>query len=168
MSTITIVTVAGGGNVPPAEAIARELITRGHGVQVLGQEHQRTRFETAGADFTALGSLEFWGDGKGRRTVLATVNNAARLASSRAIRAEVAENLARLAPDAVLVDVLIAVRRPGLARRGGAHGGALPHLLRVLAARFPCRPDRMAHPHARCQHAARLGVGGRSTRHVRG
>ena len=108
MSTITIVTVAGGGNVPPAEAIARELITRGHGVHVLGQEHQRTRFETAGADFTALDSLEFWGDGKGRRTALATVNNAARLASSRAIRAEVAENLARTAPDAVLVDVLIA------------------------------------------------------------
>ena len=66
MSTITIVTVAGGGNVPPAEAIARELIARGHGVQVLGQEHQRTRFEAAGADFTALDSLEFWGDGKGK------------------------------------------------------------------------------------------------------
>ena len=52
MSTITIVTVAGGGNVPPAEAIARELIARGHGVHVLGQEHQRSLFEAVGADFT--------------------------------------------------------------------------------------------------------------------
>ena len=108
MSTITIVTVAGGGNVPPTEAIARELITRGHGVHVLGQEHQRTLFEAAGAEFTALDSLQFYGDRKGKTTALAVVNNAARLASSRAIRAEVAENLARRAPDAVLVDVLMA------------------------------------------------------------
>ena len=108
MSTITIVTVAAGGNVPPAEGIARELITRGHEVHLLGQEHQRTRFETAGADFTALDSLQFYGDHHGKTTVLAEVNNAARLASSRAIRAEVGENLTRRAPDAVLVDVLMA------------------------------------------------------------
>src|SRR6478609_2522869 len=108
MSTITIVTVAAGGNVPPAEAIARDLIAHGHGVRVLGQERQRTRFETAGADFTALDSLQFYGDRKGKTTALAEVNTAARLASSPAITAEVAENLTRRPPDAVLVDVLIA------------------------------------------------------------
>src|SRR6476620_2309514 len=99
MSIITLVTVAGGGNVPPTEAIARELITRGHGVNVLGQEHQRTLFEAADAEFTALDSLQFYGDRKVKTTALAVVNNAARLASSRAIRAEVAENLARRAQD---------------------------------------------------------------------
>ena len=126
MSTITIVTLAGGGNVPPAEAIARELIARGHGVQVLGQEHQRTRFEAAGTDFAALGSLQFNGDHHGKTTVLAAVNNAARLASSRAIRAEVADNLARTAPDAVLVDVLIASAVQG-ARDAGIPTAVLFH-----------------------------------------
>ena len=41
MAEIVVVTWDGGGNVPPALAIARELAARGHGIRVLGHRTQR-------------------------------------------------------------------------------------------------------------------------------
>ena len=41
----------GGGNTPPQLAIARELISRGHEVRMLGHRVQRERIEAAGAQF---------------------------------------------------------------------------------------------------------------------
>ncbi|SFR93257.1 glycosyltransferase, MGT family [Microbacterium sp. cf046] len=109
MSTIAIVTVAAGGNVPPAISIGRELIADGHRVHVLGQEDQRVRFETAGFEFTPVASLEFWGDRRTKSSVLETVRHAARLAAGRDLRQEVAEKLALVAPRAVLIDALMPI-----------------------------------------------------------
>ena len=108
MSTIAIITVAAGGNVPPAIMIGRELVARGHRVHMLGQESQRTRLAAAGFDFIALRSLEFWGDRRNEEPAPATADDVVRLASSRDIRNEAGDILTRLAPDAVLVDVLMA------------------------------------------------------------
>ena len=120
MSTIAIITVAAGGNMPPTISIGRELLARGHRVHMLGQENQRTTIEAAGFDFTALRSLEFWGDLRAAASVPAVVGRLVRLASSRDIRNEAAGILARLAPDAVLVDVLMPTAILG------AHDAGLP------------------------------------------
>ena len=48
MAEIVVVTWDGGGNVPPAFAIAAELAARGHGIRVLGHRSQREAIEAAG------------------------------------------------------------------------------------------------------------------------
>ena len=48
MAEIVVVTWDGGGNVPPAFAIAAELAARGHGIRVLGHRSQRRAIEAAG------------------------------------------------------------------------------------------------------------------------
>jgi len=44
----------GGGNIPPAIGIAQELAARGHGIDFIGYEVQRKRFEAGGFGFTVL------------------------------------------------------------------------------------------------------------------
>lgn len=53
MAELLFVTWDGGGNVPPAVGIARELVARGHVVRFLGHETQRDLLEGAGFAFTA-------------------------------------------------------------------------------------------------------------------
>ena len=48
MSEILFVTWDGGGNVPPALSLARELVRRGHGVRFLGHPTQREPLTAAG------------------------------------------------------------------------------------------------------------------------
>lgn len=54
MSRFAFVTWDGGGNVPPAVGIAQELAVRGHGVDFIGYQVQRKRFEERGFAFSAL------------------------------------------------------------------------------------------------------------------
>jgi UDP:flavonoid glycosyltransferase YjiC (YdhE family) len=49
-----IVTVDGGGNLPPALGIAREIVRRGGTARFLGHEPQRRAVEGAGFRFTAV------------------------------------------------------------------------------------------------------------------
>jgi UDP:flavonoid glycosyltransferase YjiC (YdhE family) len=64
MSTILFLTWDGGGNVPPATAIARELVARGHQVRFLGHASQEAALTDAGFEFVpptrarAFSSLE--------------------------------------------------------------------------------------------------------------
>jgi UDP:flavonoid glycosyltransferase YjiC (YdhE family) len=53
MKSIMFATWDGGGNVPPAIGIARELARRGNGVRMLGHARQREAIEGAGLDFVA-------------------------------------------------------------------------------------------------------------------
>ncbi|HRI96166.1 MAG TPA: hypothetical protein PLZ93_11165, partial [Nocardioides sp.] len=50
MAEILFVTWDGGGNVPPALGIARELMTRGHGVRFLGHAVQLDTLAAAGME----------------------------------------------------------------------------------------------------------------------
>ncbi|WP_136708745.1 nucleotide disphospho-sugar-binding domain-containing protein [Agromyces sp. H66] len=104
MSTIAIVTVAGGGNVPPTLRIADELVRRGHHVEVLGQRRQADRIAAAGHAFRPLESLDFW-DRSVRQSVPAAVRDAARLAADRGVEREVRSAVADA--DAALVDCLM-------------------------------------------------------------
>ena len=54
MSTITVVTVDAGGNVPPALRIADELSRRGHRIEVLGHRRQADAVAGAGHAFRAV------------------------------------------------------------------------------------------------------------------
>ena len=106
MSTITVITLDAGGNVPPALAIAGRLRERGHEVHVLGREPQRERFALLGLEFAALDELGFWEDGR-RRSTRSALAAFARLASGRALTAEVRARLDAIRPDAVLADCMM-------------------------------------------------------------
>ncbi len=85
MSDILFVTWDGGGNVPPALGIGRELRSRGHHVRFLGHDSQREALSSAGftverprhaqtfdnrSDYTALRMMSLFGDrGLGRDLV---------------------------------------------------------------------------------------------------
>ncbi len=105
MSTIHIVTVDGGGNLPPVLRIAGELAARGHRVRVLGQRRQAEAVARAGHDFQELEGLEFW-DRTVRQSVPAAVADAVRLASDRTIAMNVRDGVT--GSDVAVVDCLMA------------------------------------------------------------
>lgn len=107
MTVFALVTVDGGGNVPPTLAIAARLIERGHDVHVLGHERQRDVAVAAGHAFTPLESLGFWNPGV-RRSVPAAIGQAVRLAADRELEREVGVHLGRIGAEAALVDCLMA------------------------------------------------------------
>ncbi|MGR0220371.1 glycosyltransferase [Agromyces sp. ZXT2-6] len=123
MSTITVVTVDGGGNVPPTLRIAGELARRGHRIEVLGHRRQAEAVGRAGHAFRALESLDFWNSGV-RRSVPAAIGQAARLAADRDLEHEVREAVA--GSDAAIVDSLMASSTRG-AQQGGVPAAVLFH-----------------------------------------
>lgn len=106
MPTYAIVTVDGGGNVPPALAIAAELTRRGHAVHVLGHERQRELVAAAGYAFAPLETLAYW-NLTVRRSVPSAVGLGARLASDRGLEDEVRERVREIGADAALVDCIM-------------------------------------------------------------
>ena len=121
MARIVIVTWDGGGNVPPALAIAAELGSRGHAVRVLGHASQRPAIEAAGLqvvppretrDFSAGGTHS-------DRELAATFGDRG---TGRDLRAE----LARDPADLVLVDALT-LGAMDAARASGVRYAVLEH-----------------------------------------
>jgi UDP:flavonoid glycosyltransferase YjiC (YdhE family) len=121
MAEIVVVTWDGGGNVPPAFAIATELMARGHRVRVLGHPAQREAIE--GAGFTAVRTSETRdfrvGGGPGLAELLATFGDKG---MGRDLRAE----LARRPADLVLVDALM-LGALDAARESGVRYAVLEH-----------------------------------------
>jgi UDP:flavonoid glycosyltransferase YjiC (YdhE family) len=115
MKPIVFVLVDAGGNVPPARAIAAELVRKGQSVHVLGQARQQAGFEEIGCRFTALASVGFW-DNRQPSSLLPALWRAVRLASDRAIGDEVEATLREISPRAVLVDCLMASAAAGAVR----------------------------------------------------
>jgi UDP:flavonoid glycosyltransferase YjiC (YdhE family) len=114
MAEIVIVTWDGGGNVPPALAIARELAARGHGIRILGHRSQREAIEAAGFEAVAVRrAREFSAlDAHSTREMLAAF-------SDRGMGRDLLDDLARRPADLVLVDTLMlgvldVVRRAGV------------------------------------------------------
>lgn len=125
MSTITVVTVDAGGNVPPALRIADELSRRGHRIEVLGHRRQADAVAGAGHAFRALDSLDFWHSAV-RRSVPVAIGQAARLAADRDLEREVREAVSGSGSDAALVDSLMASCVRG-AQAAGAPAAVLFH-----------------------------------------
>jgi UDP:flavonoid glycosyltransferase YjiC (YdhE family) len=106
MTEILFATWDGGGNVPPAVAIATELRRRGATVRFLGHEAQREALTAAGFEFSA------YGDG----FVGAEANSVPRVLgmfTDRRMGAAVLEELRRRPADVVVADcLLVGVLKP--------------------------------------------------------
>ena len=125
MSTITVVTVDAGGNLPPALRIAGELVRRGHRVEVLGHARQADAITSTGLGFRSLASLDFW-DPSVRKSAPAAIDRIVRLAADPAIEREVGSAVAAAGSDLALVDCLMPSSLRG-AHVGGARTAALFH-----------------------------------------
>lgn len=102
MSSILFLTWDGGGNLPPALAIASELRDRGHDVRFLGHAGQARRVEDAGLGFAAYPSARpFTSQDPGSPLrLLGTLGD-------RAMGRDVIDDLAAHPADLVVVDALL-------------------------------------------------------------
>lgn len=102
MAEIIVVTWEGGGNVPPAMAIARELADRGHGIRVLGHRGQRDTIGAAGYEAVATTHARDFraGDPHSTRDLVVTFGD-------RGMARDLLDELQRRPADLVLVDALM-------------------------------------------------------------
>ena len=102
MSEILFVTWDGGGNVPPATGIARELQDRGHSVRFLGHARQADGFAEQGLDFRAFPTARAFQslEPASPMAILATFGD-------RAMGTDVVQELASRPADVVVVDSLL-------------------------------------------------------------
>jgi UDP:flavonoid glycosyltransferase YjiC (YdhE family) len=117
MRTVLFVTWDGGGNVPPALAIAEELARRGARVRFLGHEGQRTAVEDAGFAFEAFRHAKPWSVLKPRNGPLAPLAYAA-VFSDRGMGRDLVESLEREPADRVVIDGLLIGALDGASRAG--------------------------------------------------
>ncbi|MBX3195768.1 MAG: hypothetical protein KF727_11815 [Microbacteriaceae bacterium] len=106
MTDAVIVTWDGGGNLPPALGIARELVRRGGRVRVLGHRVQRSAVEAAGFDFTAFERGRDYVSAEPRGTVDGVLGLVA-LFADRGIAADARALLSAEPADVVIVDCLL-------------------------------------------------------------
>ncbi len=102
MAEILFVTWDGGGNVPPALALANEVAARGHGVRVMGHPQQRATVEAAGLTFHPFPTA---------RQFDSTAENSpptvVRMFGDRAMGRDVLAELETAGADLVVVDCLL-------------------------------------------------------------
>lgn len=125
MAEVLVLTVDGSGNVPPALAIADELMHRGHGVRVLGHARQEPDVRGFGLEFAAYRHAYAW-SGQTPRSSTRAALAFARLVSDRGVGRDLAEAHAIRRADVVVVDAMV----PGAlahARRLGVPAVALMH-----------------------------------------
>jgi UDP:flavonoid glycosyltransferase YjiC (YdhE family) len=121
MAQIVLVTWDGGGNVPPALAVARELTARGHTVRFLGHRSQGADLERAGFEVVQAPSARPFVAGGTHSTgeLLATFGD-------RGLGRDLATELRRRPADLVVVDALM-FGALDAARRSGVPYAVLEH-----------------------------------------
>jgi UDP:flavonoid glycosyltransferase YjiC (YdhE family) len=130
MTDVLMLTCDGGGNVPPALALADELARRGHDVRFLGHPAQADEIRSAGHGFVAYRHAMLW-SGHDPRSSSRAALDFLRFVTDRGCRRDVAEQLERSRADVVVVDALM----PGAG--AAAAGLGVPHaLLMHTFARF--------------------------------
>ncbi|GAA4141888.1 glycosyltransferase [Leifsonia shinshuensis] len=107
MSTIAVVTVDAGGNVPPMLRVAEALAARGHRIELLGQPRQSPLAAERGFGFRGVESLRGWNSGV-RRSVPTAVRQAVALLADRRIGAEVAALAREAGAELAVTDCLLA------------------------------------------------------------
>jgi UDP:flavonoid glycosyltransferase YjiC (YdhE family) len=113
MSEMLLVTWDGGGNVPPALALAGELAGRGHAVRVLGHAGVEPAVRAAGLPFAAFGTARPFSSAASNSPVALV-----RTFGDRAMGADVVAELDARPADLVVVDCLLFGAMDALARRG--------------------------------------------------
>ncbi|WP_432994264.1 glycosyltransferase [Dactylosporangium sp. CA-233914] len=107
------VTVDGGGNLPPALGIAREIVRRGGAAEFLGHEPQRAAVERAGFSFTAVRDGRPY-DAAAPRGTVSGLRDLTAVFADRGIGADAL----RIAADLVVVDCLLLGALDVLVRSG--------------------------------------------------
>ena len=106
MAEVVILSVDGSGNVPPAVAIGRELMKRGHAVRVLGNARQASDVLAHGLDFAPYQHAFPW-SGQAPRSSTRAAADFVRLVGDRGVGKDLADAHAARAADVVLVDAMI-------------------------------------------------------------
>lgn len=114
---VLFVTWDGGGNLPPALGIARELRARGDEVRILGHEVQRTAIEESRLGFTPIRTGRDYVSAEPRGTVGGVLGLSA-LFADRGIGDDALALLAEWPADAVVVDCLLWGAQQQLERSG--------------------------------------------------
>jgi UDP:flavonoid glycosyltransferase YjiC (YdhE family) len=105
MSTVLLVTVDLGGNIPPAVGLAAELRRRGHRVVLHGDEAVRLRAEAAGCEFTVADGVAY--DPLVPRSAPRTLREITRLFADRTRGRSAVAAARAVGADVVLVDALL-------------------------------------------------------------
>jgi UDP:flavonoid glycosyltransferase YjiC (YdhE family) len=106
MANILMVSWDGGGNLPPALGIAKELLRRGDSVRFLGHERQRGAIEAAGCDFLPFTSAHHWSSTEphpGFRGVLQQLN----VFTDRGMGEDLLAAVRQQQPELVVIDCLL-------------------------------------------------------------
>src|SRR5262245_35223449 len=119
-----VVTWNGGGNTTPTYALARRLVARGHEVTILGQMAQAEAARNLGAGFVALGVPD-WTPGKSLEEESGAYLS---LLFGPSVREAVLVNMARAAPDVLIVDCML-TSALAAAERAAIPSAALVHVL---------------------------------------
>jgi hypothetical protein len=106
VSEVLILTVDGGGNVPPALALADELGRRGHRVRFLGHPRQAAEIRSHGHGFDPYRHAPLWSGHDHRSSPRAAVDFL-QLVTDRRCRKDLAEQLRRQSADVVVIDAMI-------------------------------------------------------------
>ncbi len=129
MARILIVTVDGGGNVPPAIAIGAALERRGHRVRFLGHPHQAPQIEGAGLRFEPFERARPFSRLVAKPTLLSLLQWP-RLGTDPGIGEDLLAAIDREPVDAVVIDCLL----PGSLRVAKRTGLPVVLLLHSLSA----------------------------------
>jgi UDP:flavonoid glycosyltransferase YjiC (YdhE family) len=106
MSTILFVTIDAGGNVPPAIAIGRELMNRGHRVRFLGHERQRVSLESLGFDFTAFQRMPRWEPARAK-SVPRAIADLVRISTDAGLGQDLIDLIDEDPPDLAVIDCML-------------------------------------------------------------
>ncbi len=102
MTRYLLATWSGGGNLPPALAIAAELVRRGDTVRVIGHDDQRATVEAAGLPFEPYPTGMQWVGSQGSNPVAMF-----RVFHDAALGTDVVGSITREPVDAVIVDCML-------------------------------------------------------------
>jgi UDP:flavonoid glycosyltransferase YjiC (YdhE family) len=102
MTSYLFATWSGGGNVPPALAIATELVRRGDTVRVMGHDDQRATIEAAGLRFEPYPTGLQWVGAEGSNALAMF-----RVFHDAGLGADVVASITREPVDAVIVDCML-------------------------------------------------------------
>ncbi len=114
---VLFLTADGGGNVPPALALARELAGRGHGVRFLGHPAQETEIRSAGHGFTPYRHALLWSGHEPRSSSRAAIDFL-RFVTDRGCRADLDAELSSKRADVVVIDGMMPAAAAAAARQG--------------------------------------------------